>query len=352
MSKILLINDTHAGARSDSQVFDGHFRNFFSDQFFPFLDSHKEIKTIVHLGDVFDRRKFINFQTLNSVREYFLDELNKRGLELVVLVGNHDSFYKNTLSVNSIDLLVANYPNVTVIEEPTEMKIGDVKVLLLPWICDDNAEKTAEMVEQTTATVCFGHLEIGGFAMYRGMVNTDGLDPHMFDKFKLTCSGHFHHKNSDGTIHYLGSPYEMTWSDADDPRGFHVLDTRTLKLTFVKNDRRIFYKIFYNEKNIISVPPARMVKGSCFKIIVEHKDDFAKFDRFVDELNRQGAAEIRIIEDLSDFEALDLDEDIEVEDTKTLLEAYIDATDTELDKDRIKALMTSLFIEAQSMDGL
>ena len=63
--KIALLNDTHFGARNDSLIFDDFFHKFYNEIFFPYLKEHN-IKTLIHLGDVVDRRKFINF------RIYFL----------------------------------------------------------------------------------------------------------------------------------------------------------------------------------------------------------------------------------------------------------------------------------------
>ena len=57
--KIALITDTHFGARNDSLLFLDFFRKFYENIFFPTL-KERGIKEIIHLGDVVDRRKFIN----------------------------------------------------------------------------------------------------------------------------------------------------------------------------------------------------------------------------------------------------------------------------------------------------
>ena len=71
--KVALVTDTHFGARSDNLAFDSYFEQFYTDFFFPTLEE-KGIKTICHLGDIFDRRKYINFNTLRSCKRYFFDK--------------------------------------------------------------------------------------------------------------------------------------------------------------------------------------------------------------------------------------------------------------------------------------
>jgi len=72
--KLAIINDTHAGARGDSLPFNEYFFKFWEGTFFPYLKEHG-IKHICHLGDVVDRRKFINYVILNSWRKRFFDVL-------------------------------------------------------------------------------------------------------------------------------------------------------------------------------------------------------------------------------------------------------------------------------------
>jgi len=66
--KIALLNDTHFGARNDSLIFDDFFHKFYDEIFFPYLKENN-IKTLIHLGDVVDRRKFINFRIAHNFRK-------------------------------------------------------------------------------------------------------------------------------------------------------------------------------------------------------------------------------------------------------------------------------------------
>ena len=133
-----------------------------------------------------------------------------------MVVGNHDTYFKNTNSINSLKAsctVTASMP-ITVNmywDHPVEVDMDGETIMLCPWICPENAEISLKMLEETKAQVVMGHFEIQGFEMYKGSINHEGLEKNVFNKFEMVCSGHFHHKSSYGNIHYLGAPYEMTW---------------------------------------------------------------------------------------------------------------------------------------------
>jgi DNA repair exonuclease SbcCD nuclease subunit len=348
--KIALITDTHFGARSDSIPFDKFFRKFYEETFFPHLEK-EEIKTIIHLGDVFDRRKYINYNTLKNCKEYFFDNTMKLGIDVHMLAGNHDTFFKNTNEVNSLDLLLGEYGNIVTYSEAEEIIISGKKLLLVPWINSSNYEATMKIVEKSNAQAVFGHFEFSGFEMYRGHKNDHGMDTTNFRNFPLVCSGHFHHRSTRGNISYLGNSYELTWSDYDDPRGYHIYDTETNQIEFHENPNRIFEKIYYDDtKETLAEPVCEKYNGKCVRLVVVKKTDFYKFDRFVDKLYDCDLVELKIIEDFSEFEAdATDDEDLNVEDTMSVLDDYIDTISTDLDKSKIKTLLRTLYVEAQNI---
>lgn len=345
--KVALITDTHFGARSDSIPFDNFFRKFYMEKFWPEIDE-RGITTIFHLGDCFDRRKYINFNTLNSCRDYFFNEAKKRNIKVVMIVGNHDTFFKNTNEINSPGLLLNSYDNVVAFSGPIDYSIDGCSILLMPWVCTDNYQECMEALKVSESPVLFGHFEIAGFQMYKGHENDEGFDPALFSKFDLVCSGHFHHRSSNGNITYLGNPYELTWADYDDPRGFHVFNSTDFSLEFIENPYHIFTKIYYDDTKEMDIPDC---SNQHIKLIVVNKTDFYKFDQFVDRLYKQNPLELKIIEDLSEFEAEALgNEDVDLEDTMTLLSQYVDNLDTDADKNRIKTLMKTLYVEAQNYE--
>ena len=349
--KIALITDTHFGARNDNLAFNEYFYEFYENQFFPYLKEHK-IKHCVHLGDVMDRRKFISYRIARDFRERFINSF--KGINFHMLVGNHDTFYKNTNDVNSLHELVdGKFKNIKVYSKTTEVDFGDCKILFVPWINSDNYSYTTEMLDTTSAQICMGHLELSGFQMQRGMIMTEGWDKRLFQKFDMVVSGHFHHKSDDGQIFYLGTPYEIYWNDYDDPKGFHIFDTKTRELERIVNTNTLFCKIYYDDttQDYMSHDISRY-KNKYVKVIVVNKKDLYQFDHFVDRLLLADAHDVKIIEDFSEMDASNVSDDIveNTEDTMTLLEKYIDELDVTLDKSRLKTTMKSLYTEAQDLE--
>jgi DNA repair exonuclease SbcCD nuclease subunit len=347
-----LITDTHFGARSDNQSYDDYFRKFYTETFFPELE-RRNIKNIIHLGDIFDRRKYINFNTLKNCREYFFDELQRRNIQMFLLVGNHDTFFKNTNDVNSPRLLLDSYPNITVIDTPREETLRCGPILFMPWICTDNYAHCMDMIKNTKAKTMFGHLEITGFIMHRGQQCEGGFDPQTFEKFDRVFSGHFHHRSTKGNITYLGNPYELTWNDYDDPRGFHIWCSDSNELEFIENPNSMFYRIVYDDKN--NPEPIKNLahyQDRSVKLIVANKTNFSEFDALVDRLYQVNPLELKIIEDFSEFESEAIDEEnLNLEDTMTLLGEYVDSIETDADKERLKTLLKTLYVEAQDYEG-
>lgn len=347
--KIALITDTHFGARSDNQAFDNFFREFYTNVFFPTLEKNN-IQTIIHLGDIFDRRKYINFNTLKNCREYFFDELQDREIFMHLMVGNHDTFFKNTNAVNSPDLLLDSYDNIRCYSEPHELTGLKSNILLMPWICTENFQQCMDAIKNTQAPTLFGHLEISGFVMHRGQECEGGFDPSIFAKFQRVFSGHFHHRSTKGNITYLGNPYELTWNDYEDPRGFHLFDTKTFELEFIENPYRMFYKFIYDDSKdqteTLDCPEQRIIK-----LIVANKTNFSYFDNYIDRLYSRNPLELKIIEDFSEFEASAMDdENLNLEDTMTLLGQYVDGLETEVDKEKLKNILKTLYVQAQDYD--
>ena len=342
--KILLITDQHFGVRNDNLHFVEHYRKFYSKIVIPFLKA-SGIKEIINLGDTFDKRRSINYMSLEAAKEMWFDPVKELGCKMTALIGNHDIYYKNTLRINSPEELLGGY-DIDVIDEPTTRSYDGTDILFLPWICDENYDRTLRSITESTAPVCMGHLELNGFEAHPGHVMESGIDMNIFKKFTKVFSGHYHTKSNKDNCYYLGNPYQLYWNDYGQKRGFHVFDTETLRTTFYRNPFDTFYKLYYNGG--VDIPPKEEIKGTFVKLIVEDKGDYTKFDYAVKQLQDIGLADLKIVEDLSvDLE--NADSVVETEDTMTLLDNYIDEIDLKVSKANIKSIMRSLYTEASGL---
>jgi len=354
--KIALITDSHWGIRNDNNIFLDYSKLFLDNIFFPYLDSNN-IKTVIHGGDIVDRRKYININTAKRLREDFLTPLSERDLDVHIIAGNHDTYFKNTNDVNAIqEIIKGSYPKFKIYDKFAEsVDFGGTSILLIPWICADNREQVLNEIKSTKSQIAIGHLEIQGFEMYKGSIVSHGDDRSIFDKFDMVFSGHFHHRSTDGHIFYLGSHGEFTWSDYNDPRGFHIFDTETREIKFIENPYKIFKKVWYNDsdENFLQTKvDYSQFKNSIVKVIVTNKTNHFWFDKFIENIESENPYQIQIVEDHLNLN-LEEDEDIvnEAESTLDIFKKYIDGYEVKhIDKNKLSNKITELYNEAISLE--
>ncbi len=343
--KVALITDTHFGFKKGNQDYHDFFLKFYNDIFFPTLKK-KKIKHVIHLGDVFDVRRNIDFWSLDWARKNIFTPLQDMGVTIDVMVGNHDAFYKNTLEINSLECLLQEYDNLNLYTQPSEVTVGGRKLIYLPWICEQNEKQTVNLLQKTDSEVVLGHLEMAGFKTNPTYTANHGRETSEFSKFELVMSGHYHTKSKQGNFLYLGNPYQMYWNDYADQRGFHIFDTETLKLQWIKNHYEMFQKIFYDDtKNNYYELNVEDYKDTVVKLVVENKTDYTGFDYLINSL-QDVTLDLKIIEDFSTEAEDDVDMELEHEDTLTILEKYVDELNTNLDSYKLKEIMKSLYVEA------
>lgn len=350
--KVAILNDTHAGVRNSSDIFADNADLFYNDIFFPYLVANG-IKRIIHLGDIFDNRKFINFKSLHRFRKSFLANLRKHHIHMDIIPGNHDTFYKNTNELNSLKELLGHYMGeVTIHMEPKVLDLNGFRFALLPWVCDENYDKSVEFINMCKADWLGGHLGLKGFEVLKGVQSHDGMDHRMFSRFEKVLSGHFHTASERDNIKYLGSQLEFTWSDAHDPKHFHILNTETRTLSPIRNPHTLFERIHYDDsKTDYNDYDVSQLDGKFVKIVVINKSDLFTFDRFVDRIQSRKIHELKIAENFNEFLGENVeDESISVEETTELLDSYVEAVDTDLDKDKLKVSMRNLLTEAQALE--
>ena len=354
--KIALITDTHWGVRNDSQVFLTYFEKFYRECFFKYLDDH-DIKSIIHLREILDHRNYIKYVTLRAFKENFVKPVKDREIDLHVIVGNHDIPYRSSNEINAMREIFEHGNNqyVKTYDNPTNINMDGCDIALMPWIHPGNFQTCATFIDKTPAQVLFGHLELQGFEMSRGLVMNEGYSAEMFKHFDVVASGHYHHKSTRGNINYLGAPYEMTWHDYDDPRGFHIFDTETRTFEFIKNPYKMFYKLWYDDEgkelqDVVEQDYSEY-ENTYLKVIVTSKTNPYWFDLFLDKLYKVNPANLSIVDDNKNLDQLNEDEIVnEAEDTLTIMHNYVNATEMDVSATDLNKLLQSLYSEAQSME--
>jgi DNA repair exonuclease SbcCD nuclease subunit len=342
--KIAVIGDTHFGARGDSPLFLNHFLKFFEEQFFPYIKENG-ITKVLHLGDLFDRRKFVNFNTLHHTKKRFIDWFDQNGVELHCILGNHDVFYKNTNRLNSPkEVLAQCHSSFHLYEDVQEVCFNGATILMVPWINEENKDRFMQKIKDTPATILAGHLELTGYEVMPGVKFGEGMDDKFLEKFDLVLSGHFHKKSSKGNVHYLGTQYQMTSIDTNEIKGFHVLDTETRELQFIPNPMKMFHNVEWRNGTLIQDFDPSRYKGTYVKVLVYEKKSETKFDQFIDSLYAAEPANVSIIEDLSDRTKEEGELDIS-EDTLSLINKEIDGMEAE-NKEELKNIVREIYMES------
>ena len=344
--KIGIYTDSHYGAKKGSKHLHDYFELFYKNVFFPALEEHG-VETVIHMGDAFDSRKSIDYQSLEWAKRVVFDPLKKYDVHMIV--GNHDCYYKSTNDVNSPTLLLKDYPNIKTYSSPTNTKVGGIDMTFIPWICSENYDETLKVVKKSKAKIAMGHLELKGFRVNKHLVMEEhGLEANLFSNFTKVFSGHYHTRSDNGTVFYLGNPYEMYWTDVNDTRGFHIFDTETLEHTPINNPYKLFYNIYY-EDTPHQTFDAREYEKKIVKVIVRKKSNIKSFEKFIDKLYSCGIQELKIIEnfEIQESEEFNIDED---ENTISILNRYIDESEFNYNKTIIKGILQDIYKQASEVE--
>lgn len=327
VKRVVVIGDTHAGGRQDAKWLLKKQEAFY-DRLFRYMIQH-DIKNIWHLGDLFDRRKTIYFETLHDWKRFFFNRIRDYGFHLEIIPGNHDIRFTNTRKVNALNLLVeSEYSDcVTVYSTPTVVDYSGYKVAWIPWIVPDEQESTLDFLANTEATHVNGHFDIMNFEMSRNNFSTHGLDASVFSRFDRVWSGHYHKRSTQGNITYIGSPTEYTWADFADPKGFVDFDFKTM--TFVDNPDTIFAQYHYDPldtpEKIRNALDTKIAKIFVSESNRKNKKQYEEFLSFLQTVEMIDYSVVELSESLVKVTQTDADGNvIEISsDTQTILSDYM-----------------------------
>jgi DNA repair exonuclease SbcCD nuclease subunit len=349
MSKIAIITDQHFGCRNDSKYFLDNYEKFYAEIFFPALIANG-IKTLLILGDTWENRKTLNLNTFVRAQEMFFDKLRDLGIDVKMIYGNHDVYYKNSNGVNSVDMLGRIYPNIEVVPTHKVFDFDGLKVGMLSWVNNDNFKSSMEFIETADCSILCGHFEIKSFDMIRGVACDHGFDKSIFERYEAVYSGHFHTISTDGRILYITNPSQTNWSDYGLKKGFRLLDTQTKELTLIQNPFDVYAKIAYNDEIDVVNFDYEEYRNKIVRVYIQSfaQSNQQKVNLFVERLN-QFAHATDVFEIDESMSGGEMNSDgVDFADTAQVINQYInDVVDSELvDKNRLLMMFMDLYHEA------
>lgn len=336
MEKTVVIGDLHFGIK----MADERYLDYQMEEWKKFIDGYcreNDVNQIIILGDFFDNRNYLSVKMIDLVKRNVLSY----DMDFVLVVGNHDTLYRNTNAVTSPGLLFEYKDNVKVIDKVQEMYVDDVKCLMLPWINKENINQSLAFVKKTQAEFCFAHLELDGFEMTSGIKCKNGLSAGLFKKFKGVFTGHFHLVQDVGNIHYLGSFYQTTWTDCGNQKRIYLVK-ENFNMVAVPMTRQIYKKIHLSKESPISQEIVDSAADCYVKVYLSYKM-MAKDEKLLSKM-----ADCAIKVDIIDLRLLldEDDRDVTEEDFLEIFNGFMEIQE-DLDPD-LKAAITKLMKKTYS----
>jgi len=353
---IAIIGDIHSGVRGSLQVFADQQKNYFMNEFWPEIDRN-EIRTIICSGDLFDKRKNIDFRILSDVRKYIFDEMERRNIQFFIIPGNHDTVFRNTNSLNSLDLLLGEYVNknfVHIIHNPETLLFDNMEIGFVPWMNSENYDSCVKYIQENShLPLLIGHFEMTGLSDFSEI--TEGINVSVFSDYQQVISGHYHKPIIEKNIWYPGSPLEFTWADYDQQKGFVILNTETQEINKIVTKQKMFHKVFYDDKDEFKLRKQRKnfteLRDKYVKVIVKNRSNRTMFDSWMNELYEKGKPYNVSVVDVTVNNQL-TEEEIRIETLSTIeiIDNAIDSMIIDVSKDSLKTLFHDLYKESLEME--
>ena len=213
--KAAVFTDIHFGLKGNSKVHNDDCERFIDW----YIATAKEngCETGIFCGDWHHNRNSLNLTTMDSTIRS-LEKLGEAFDQFYFFDGNHDLYYKDRRDINSTAF--SRYiPGITFVDEITTIE----DVTLVPWLVGEEWKKMSKLKSKYV----FGHFELPSFYMNAMVQMPDHgeLKSEHFANQDYVFSGHFHKRQKQGAIHYIGNAFPHNYADAwDDDRGMMILD--------------------------------------------------------------------------------------------------------------------------------
>jgi DNA repair exonuclease SbcCD nuclease subunit len=351
----LLFTDIHFGLKLNSELFLDIAQNnvkWIEEQ----IKKYK-VDKLVFCGDWFHQRSAVSVNTLHKAYES-LKSLSSRVKEFYMIVGNHDSYYKNSTKVHSLKTF-EQFNNIKVIDSLTEVKLGKFKTLMVPW-----GIELEELKEHNNCDIMFGHFEPNGVKvmdriMEFGPYSADDL----IDICPLVFSGHYHQNNEHitdkGNLIFIGSPSQQNWGDCNESRGAYILDESTKSYFFVPNDdapihKKFLYSELIKKNNVLNKD---IIKNNFIKIIIDCQYKFDVVQNLIANINKLNPISVEAEYFYSDQIGNVISKNDDANNIKThedYIKDFINDPNIEfpegIDREKLLGLALAIFKKAQEKD--
>lgn len=293
---ILILGDLHIGARNSNPIFFKMMKSFFSEVLFPYIIKNN-ISVVFQLGDIHDKRKSIDFVIAEFIINDFFKWFEDNNIQFISLVGNHDSYYKNTIKLDGMSQLTKKSKHIIIVNKPSIYTFDNTKFVLIPWICNENKDECVEFIEKNrnSDSILLGHFELAGFEMIKGIKSETGsIDNTLLSGYKKVISGHYHITSENDNIIYIGTPYELNWNDYGDKKRFIVYDTKDNEYQNIYTNVILHEKIIYND--ISKKQDFSKYTNKFVKVIANDDYSETKLNKFLNELNKVHPLSIQFID--------------------------------------------------------
>jgi DNA repair exonuclease SbcCD nuclease subunit len=238
-----LLSDIHLGCHVLEldkwlEVAKDYFKNFM----FPILrNKYKRGDRLYILGDVFDNRSHIDIKVIGYAYDIF-DELEAMGVEVHILLGNHDMRSERSYEFHSLRIL-RGYSNITVYTKPTVIEHHGKRILMMPYVTDKKEELSILREYTGKVDYLFCHSDLSGAKTNMKTVLEHGLSIADFAAFPKVFSGHIHIQQKTQNFTYIGSPYHMDRNDRGNRKGLYILDLDGGTEEFIPNTLSPEFKV-------------------------------------------------------------------------------------------------------------
>ena len=351
--KILFLGDLHLGARNGNPNFLRMMDDYFKEELFPYI-LNNNIDVVVQLGDILDKRRNIDFTISNYLVNTFFKFFTENKVTLYSTLGNHDVYYRQSIQLDGPSQF-ASGDYIHIVKDCRVITFDKTKIAMTPWICDENKEEVTKWIveNKNRNTILCGHFELAGFPIQKGYISDKGsIETDKMKGYKCVLSGHYHSPSEKDKITYVGTPYELTWSDYGDEKKFLVYDTVEKVFETVYTKKKMFHKIVYKD-DILQTINYDTYKNSYVKVVLTDDYNEGKLNVFLSMLDEKAHPySIQTIDIREQKETLM--EEISADDVDNPIEIMMNTITLKVDDEEMCQLVKNLTYEIyqSAMDNL